>query len=182
MTHPSTVAIQSRRRRLWWIIIISLILLVLLGATLSFAYSNSIRYQTYVLFCLYGMPSDHDWDEVRAIVNRIITVHHFTRNSVSAPEKPPVFGNPGSRLLLTQPAEVQVYEVRDRTEQDQIATAIKDLLIDRGFRRPVDLLFYDRENWLATDRENWPVAGHRGPETLLRRIYITRSSIQNVEK
>jgi hypothetical protein len=171
MTHPHTPGIQPRWRRLWWIIIISLIVLLIAGATLALAYSSSPRYQTYVLFCLYGLPSEQDFNESEAIVNRIVTVHHFTRNSVSAPEKPPVFSIAGSRLLLTQPAVVQVYEVRDRTDQDKIAVAIKDLLLDYGSKRPVDLLFYDRENWP-------PVAGHRGQETLLRRIYITRNSIR----
>ncbi len=70
-------------------------------------------------------------------------------------------------MLLTRPTVIDVYEVRDRSAQDKIIAAVRDELADRK-SKPVDLRFYDHENW-PTKSENYR---ERGSEDLLRRVRL----------
>jgi hypothetical protein len=122
---------------------------------------------------LYGWPEEKDREQLDAIIHTITAVHTFERNSVVAPDRPPVGGEPGSARLLTQPTTITVYDVRDRAEQDRIIGAIRAMLAAPGFK-PVDLEFLDHENWITT-----PNSGERGPETRLRRVHITSGGIRD---
>lgn len=101
-------------------------------------------------------------------------MHHFAHNSLSQPQKPPVFSNPGSQMLLTFPAAIEVYDVRDRAEQDKIANALRELLVERELK-PLKLCFYDHENWVVDGNE-----GTRGSETQLRCLRITADRVHDV--
>ena len=120
-----------------------------------------------VAYFMYGLPNQEDRRQADLIVDEIIKVHHFPRNSLSQPAGPPVFAQPGSEKLLSQPTVVTIYEVPDRADQDRIVAAIKQLLEIRKFK-PVDLRFYDRENWIQTDHQQ----GMRGNEVLLRQVHV----------
>jgi hypothetical protein len=110
------------------------------------------------------------------IQKKIVSVHHFTHNSLSQPEELPVFGNAGSQMLLTLPAEIQVYDVQDRAEQDKIAAALKELAMEKRFK-PCKLCFYDHENWIVDGNR-----GSRGSETQLRCLRITADRIHEVAR
>jgi hypothetical protein len=163
-----TAAMINRTR--WfkrpWLLVSAVVLLVGLFA---FAFSDTVRFVVCSVFdqAVYGAPNEADWQQVVAIRNKITTVHHFARNSVSQPDRPPVFGNPGSKMLLTRPTVIDVYEVRNSSEQDKIIAAVRTELAGRK-SKPVDLRFYDHENFPA-ESENYR---ERGPETLLRRVRL----------
>jgi hypothetical protein len=59
-----------------------------------------------------------------------------------------------------------------RTEQDKIIGAVKTLVYERQFK-PVDLQFYDHENWHAVGERY----RERGPEILLRKVRVSKSGI-----
>jgi hypothetical protein len=163
-----------RRTRLRTATFVILALVVIGG--IVFAVLDSVRFVvcSMVGAFVYGFPTDNDWAETEAIRDQIVRVHHFTHNSVSQPEKPPVFSNPGSKMLLRLPAEIQVYDVPDRAEQDKIATALKKLSTEKGFS-PLKLCFYDHENWSVDGN-----VGAGGPETQLRCLRITTDRIRDV--
>jgi hypothetical protein len=164
--------VQKRRSRTGWVI-----LLVLLAAGVAvFAVSDSVRFVvcSTVGALVYGFPSDSDWADARMISEEIVSVHHFTQNSLSQPEKPPVFSNPGSAMLLTLPAMIQVYDVQDHAEQDKIASALREMAAEKKLK-PFKLCFYDHENWVVDGS-----AGGRGPETQLRCLRITADRIHDV--
>jgi hypothetical protein len=108
------------------------------------------------------------------IREEILTVHHFTHNSRSQPAQPPVFSNPGSKMLFRLAAVIQVYDVQDRAEQDKIAIALKELSAEKGLR-PFKLCFYDHENWIVDGN-----LGLRGSETQLRCLRIAADRIREV--
>jgi hypothetical protein len=158
----------------WRFRVIFPIAIVAIGA-ISFAVSDVVRFVvcSAVGVAVYGTPSQRDWQQADAIRDTITNVHHFAQNSVSQPNRPPIFSNPGSKKLLTQPTVIEVYEVGDRAEQDKIITAVRAVIADPT-SKPVDLRFLDHENWIVTDD-----SGERGPETQLRRVRITRNGIRN---
>jgi hypothetical protein len=153
--------------------VISVVVVVLIGAV-AFAVSDAVRFVvcSAAQFSIYGMPQQQDVHEAEAITNVITTVHHFAQNSVSQPDRPPVFSNAGSRMLLTQPTEIEVYGVTDRAEQDKVIAAVKNAL-QRGKRKPVDLRFMDHENWIVYGN-----MGERGPELQLRRVHVTQNGVR----
>jgi hypothetical protein len=108
------------------------------------------------------------------IRDEILIVHHFSHNSLSQPEQPPVFSNPGSKMLFRLPSVIQIYDVQDRAEQDKIAAALKEFAIQKKLK-PFKLCFYDRENWIVIDS-----SGRRGPETQLRCLGIAGERIDDV--
>ncbi len=160
---------QKKRSRTGWLIL-------LVAGVAVFALSDSVRFVlcSAVDALVYGFPSDSDWTDARMISEEIASVHHFSHNSLSQPEKPPVFTNPGSTMLLTLPAVIQVYEVQDRVEQDKIAAVLKEMAADKKLK-PFKLCFYDHENWVVDGS-----AGGRGPETRLRCLRITVDGIHDV--
>jgi hypothetical protein len=164
--------VQKKRSRTGWVILLAL----LVAGVAVFAVSDSVRF----VVCsaadalVYGFPSDRDWEEARMISEEIVNVHHFTHNSLSQPDKPPVFSNPGSATLLTLPAVIQVYDVQDRAEQDKIAVALREMAAKEKLK-PFRLCFYDHENWVVDGS-----AGGRGPETQLRCLRITADRIHDV--
>jgi hypothetical protein len=149
---------------------------LLIVGVVAFALSDSVRF----VVCsaagayIYGFPSESDRTEAQLIREKITSVHHFTRNSISQPDRAPVFSNPGSKMLLTQPTVVQVYDVKDRAEQDKIAEALRDLVTEKKFK-PFELCFYDHENWIVDGN-----FGGRGPETQLRQLRITAHGIRDI--
>jgi hypothetical protein len=128
-----------------------MILLALLVVGVAvFAVSDSVRFVvcSAVGAFVYGFPSESDRAEAQMIREKIVSVHHFMHNSVSQPEKPPVFSNPGSAMLLTLPTVIQVYDVQDRTEQDKIAAALREMAAEEKLKA-FKLCFYDHENWVV---------------------------------
>jgi hypothetical protein len=155
----------------------SLILLAFLAvAGIPLVASDSVRFVvcSAVGALVYGFPSPGDRAELEMIQQKIVSVHHFTHNSLSRPEELPVFGNAGSKMLLTLPAEIGVYDVQDRAEQDKIAAALKELAMEKRFK-PFKLCFYDHENWIVEGN-----LGSRGPETQLRCLRIAADRIRDV--
>jgi len=152
-----------------WLLVLGVVLLV--GAV-AFATSDSVR--LFVGFSLYGVTSAEGVDEAKvleaALTPAITTIHPFMRNSVSRPDTLPIFVDPGSRMLLTQPPEVSVYEIKDRVEQDRVIATVQTVVRDRRFK-PLDLCFMDHENWMVHGN-----VGERGPELQLRRVRITQKS------
>ena len=157
-------------KRPWLLISAALVL----AALVAFAASDSVRFVVFsaAQFAIYGMPEPDDLHAVDEITNIITETHHFAQNSVSQPHRPPVFGNAGSTMILTQPTKIEVYEVGDRAEQDKIIGALKDAVRDKKFK-PVDLCFMDHENW--NPGKNCDV---RGPELQLRRVRIAGNDIR----
>jgi hypothetical protein len=164
--------VNKRRSRIALIVIIS----ILIAVGVPFAVSDAVRFVVLgiVGLSLYGSPGEKDRDQLDAIIHTITTVHTFEHNSIVSSERPPVFGEPGSAQVLTQPTTIEVYYVRDRAEQDRIIGAIKVLLAEPN-SKPVDLQFRDHENWIIHDAK----FAERGPETQLRRVRITANRIRD---
>src|SRR5947208_5303271 len=152
---------RSRWFRRPWILVLGVV--VLMGAV-AFTISESARLFVYLAteICIYGVPSDEDVHEAAAVKGTITAIDHFTRNSVLQPDSPPVSSHPGSRMILTQPTAVVVYEIRDRAEQDRVIAAVQAVVRERKFRA-VDLRFMDHKNWVVHGN-----VGERGPELQLR--------------
>jgi hypothetical protein len=152
--------------------------IVLLVAVVVFATSDSVRSVVWfaVGMSLYGVTSAKQVDQATALLDdvtsAIIAIHHFPSNSASRPDRPPVFVNPGSRLILTLPVVVSVYEVTDKAEQDKVIAAVQALLPDHGLES-FDLQFMDHENWIVHGN-----VGERGPELQLRRVRISQGRVQ----
>lgn len=151
-----------------------LVVAIVIAAGISFALSDTVRFVIcgVVGRAIYGSPGDRDREQVGAVIRTITTVHPFDQNSTSKPYQPPVSGEAGSSRLLTQPTRIEVYDVRDRAEQDRIIGAIKSLVAEQRFR-PVDLTFMDQQNFVVTGN-----VGERGPETQLRRVRITEKTVE----
>jgi hypothetical protein len=125
-------------------------------------------------YVVYGFPSDSDRAEAEAIIDKVSTVHQFTHNSLSQQARPPVFAQTGSRMILTRPTEIQVYDVQDRAEQDRIAEALKHFSLEKKLK-PFRVCFYDHENWATNGN-----AGQRGPETQLRCLGVASDRVRDV--
>ena len=147
--------------------------LLLIGA-LSFAFSDTVRFVVSTLgqYAVFGQPSEKDREDAKAMVDQITTVHHFEMNSRSKPGQPPVFVSAGSRLLLTQPTAIQIYDVLDSAEQDHIITALQSFIRTRNLP-PVRVQFFVYENWIQNGG-----FGSRGSETQIRRIYVDAKHIK----
>jgi hypothetical protein len=164
--------VQRTRLRTGAIIILAL----LATGGIAFAASDSVRFVvcSTLQALIYGFPSDSDRAETQMIRDEIVRVHPFAHNSVSQPHEPPVFSNPGSKMLLRLPAEIEVYDVSDRAEQDKIATALKNLSAQKRLS-PFKLCYYDHENWIVDGN-----LGARGPETQLRCLRIMTNGIRDL--
>jgi hypothetical protein len=163
----------KRRRSVKWIIIFS----VVLGLSVLLLVSDSARFlaSSVLQMVIYGNPAQSDRRELEALIEAVITVHHFSHSSVAQPGRDPVFGSPGSKALLTRPTTIQVYAVQDRADQDQIIEAVGSLVARQKFR-PVDLSFIQHENWMVTGR-----VGRQGSEIQLRRVRIASGGVEEKE-
>jgi len=146
------------------------------GRRSFFHRSDSVRFVVLsnVSLCLYGMPNPKDRQDAELVVEVIKGAHKFTRESVLRPGSEPVFVTPGSRLLIVQPIVVKVYDVASRDDQNKIVDAVRNLVVGR-LLIPVEISFIDHENWIV----DGPNSDHRGAETQLRKVYITRSGIRD---
>jgi hypothetical protein len=151
-------------------------LAILLTCAVVLAVSDSVRFVVFSIadYVVYGFPSESDRAEGDAIIDKVSTVHHFTHNSLSQPASPPVFAEAGSRMILTRPPEITVYDVQDRTEQNRIAEALKQFSLEKKLK-PFRVCFYDHENWKMDGN-----VGQRGPETQLRCLAITTDRVRDV--
>jgi hypothetical protein len=77
-------------------------------------------------------------------------------------------------MLLTLPAEIGVYDVQDRAEQDKIASALRELTAKKKLK-PFKICFYDHENWIRHGNAGW-----RGAETQLRCLRISADHARDV--
>jgi hypothetical protein len=125
-------------------------------------------------YVVYGFPSESDRTEANAIIDEVSTLHEFTHNSLSQPARAPVFAAVGSKMILTRPTEITVYDVQDRVEQDRIAEALKHFSLKKKLK-PFRVCFYDHENWQVNGN-----SGQRGPETQLRCIGIASDRVRDV--
>jgi hypothetical protein len=116
-------------KRPWFVVAAALVL----AGVIVFAKSDSVRFvvcSTAQLF-IYGMPQPQDVQEANEITKMIATAHRFTQNSVSQPDRAPVFSNAGSMMFLTQSTQIEVYGIRDRAEQDRVISTVKDAVRDK---------------------------------------------------
>lgn len=165
MTSANTLSRTRWFKRSWFLVTAAIVF----AAAITLAVSDAVRFVvcSTAQLLVYGMPQPEDVNETDQLTNLITTVHHFAHNSIAQPDRPPMYSNPGSKMLLTQPSEIGIYGVTDRTEQDKIIEAVKDAMHDRKFK-PVDLRFIDHENWIADAN-----SGERGSELQLRRVRIS---------
>lgn len=158
-----------------WVLII--FVLAVLGAGVSlFALSDRVQLLVLGLYgvTLYGNPSTQDREEVEAVVHTITSAHSFSEHVYGQPDRPPVYWEAGSSRLLSNPANITVYDILDRTEQDRVIEEIKSLVVTRRFQ-PVELAFIDHENWIINGDSQ-----ERGPETQLRRVRIDRNGVREI--
>jgi hypothetical protein len=180
---------MERRRAGWlkrpWFWVCAL---VLLGGVAALALSDTVRYvagMTVVAFT-YGITTAGDVDKAaaleKAVTSKITAIHHFVRSSAAQPDRPPIAVTPGSEAIFTQPAEITVYEITDRTEQDKVIAAVQAVVRDQKVKR-VDLQFMDHENWIVTNYPNAGIGkiaseGKRGPELQLRRVRVSQDNFK----
>ena len=172
-----------RRRAGWlkrpWFWVCSVVLLA--GVT-ALALSDEIRYVVgmTVVACTYGITSGEDVDKAaalgKAVTSKTTSIHRFVHNSATQPDRPPISVNPGSRAILVQPPEIDMYEIKDRAEQDKVIAAVQAVMHEQKLKR-VDLRFMDHENWIVTEYTKATV-GERGPELQLRRVRISQGHVQ----
>jgi hypothetical protein len=129
-------------------------------------------------YVVYGFPSDSDRAEAKAIIDKVSTVHQFRHNSLSRPERPPVFAHAGSTMILTRPTEITIYDVQDRGEQDRIAQGLKEFSLEKKLK-PFRVCFYDHENWITYGHPGVNV-GERGSETQLRCVAVASDRVRDV--
>jgi hypothetical protein len=180
---------MERRRAGWlkrpWFWVCAL---VLLGGVAALALSDTVRYvagMTVVAFT-YGITTAGDVDKAaaleKAVTSKITAIHHFVRSSAAQPDRPPIAVTPGSEAIFTQPPEITVYEITDRTEQAKVIAAVQAVVRDQKLKR-VDLQFMDHENWIVTNYPNTGIGkiaseGKRGPELQLRRVRISQDNFK----
>jgi hypothetical protein len=133
-----------------------------------------------VVACTYGITSGEDVDKAaalgKAVTSKTTSIHRFVHNSATQPDRPPISVNPGSRAILVQPPEIDMYEIKDRAEQDKVIAAVQAVMHEQKLKR-VDLRFMDHENWIVTEYTKATV-GERGPELQLRRVRISQGHVQ----
>jgi hypothetical protein len=141
---------------------------IVLGVGIPIAISDTVRFVLFSAIALfvYGNPSEKDVLDAQALRNAVIATHSFPQESASEPGEPPVFFRTGSQMLLTNPTVLKVYEVTDASQQDKIIEVVKGVVVARR-SKPVDLCFYDHENWVVNQN-----VALRGPEKLLRRTRV----------
>ena len=180
---------MQRRRAGWlkrpWLWVCAL---VLLGGVAALALSDTVRYvaeMTVVAFT-YGITTAGDVDKAaaleKAVTSKITAIHQFVRSSAAQPDRPPISVTPGSEAIFTQPPQIAVYEITDRTEQDKVIAAVQAVVRDQKLKR-VDLQFLDHENWIVTNYPNAGIGkiaseGKRGPELQLRRVRISQHNFK----
>jgi len=144
--------------------------------SIAFASSDTVRFVVCSMAqaVVYGFPTESDRAQAMLMRDEVSKAHHFAHNSLSQPSQPPVFCNPGSRMLMTLPAVIYVYDVQERAEQDQIAAALKKLVVQKQ-AKPCKVCFYDHENWITDGN-----SGTRGLETQLRCVRITADRVQEI--
>lgn len=142
----------------------------------SMSVSDTCRYFVSALVSafVYRVPTDADRSQAELLRSEVVRIHHFRRLSASMPSEPPVFCSPGSKGLLTLPATLWVYDVRDRAEQDRIDSALRNLIV-RNAAGPCKVYYYDHENWLVDGN-----MGSRGAETQLRCVRIASSGVKEI--
>jgi hypothetical protein len=142
---------------------------IFLALAIAFAASDTVRFTmlSAVALFVYGTPDEKDVLDANAVRTAVITTHSFKKESVSEPGEAPVFFRTGSKRVLTNPTVLKVYDVIDKSDQDEIIGAVRDVIVQRN-SKPVDLRFYENENWNVTDN-----LALRGPEKLLRRTVLS---------
>jgi len=164
--------VRRNRIQIGWVVLLA----ILLTCAVVLAASDSARFVVFSIadYVVYGFPSETDRAQAEAIINKVSTVHHFTHDSLSQPAGPPVFAEAGSKMILTRPTEITVYDVQDRTEQNRIAEALKEFSLEKKLK-PFRVCFYDHENWIMDGN-----AGQRGSETQLRCLGVTNDRVRDV--
>jgi hypothetical protein len=89
--------------------------MVLLAGVAAFALSDSVRFVvcSTVVASIYGVTGSKDVDEAaalrQAVTSKSTSIHRFVRNSITRPDRPPIYVDPRSRAILTQPPLITVY-------------------------------------------------------------------------
>src|ERR1700724_3696906 len=161
---------MARSRRGCLLLLVAGVVLILL-AVVTFAFSPMVFYPAGM--SIWGVPNDADRHQLNVVIEAVTNAHHFAHHSASDSLMAPVFGDPGSKGLLTNPTTVQVYDVTDRTDQDKIVAAVRSVFSREGFH-PVELVFFDHENWIVEGD-----LGKRGPENQIRRVRVTSNGARD---
>jgi|SRR5919197_325628 hypothetical protein len=94
--------------------------IVLLAGVTAFVLSGTVRYVVVMTIAsvTYGITPAGDVDKAaaleKAVVNKTTAIHQFARDSATYPGRPPISVTPGSRALLTQPPQIDIYETKTR--------------------------------------------------------------------
>src|SRR5919201_5065097 len=105
--------------------------IVLLAGVTAFVLSGTVRYVVVMTIAsvTYGITTAGDVDKAaaleKAVVNKTTAIHQFVRDSATYPGRPPISVTPGSRALLTQPPQIDIYEIKDRAEQNKVIAAVQ---------------------------------------------------------
>jgi hypothetical protein len=89
---------MPRSRRGWLLFLVAATVVTLMAAAI-FAFAPMVFYPAAM--SIWGVPNDSDRHQLNVIVEAVTNAHHFAHNSVSDPLMAPVFGDPGSKGLLT---------------------------------------------------------------------------------
>ena len=143
---------------------------------IAFSASDTVRFVACSMTqaIVYGLPTESDRAQALIMRDEVTKVHQFAHTSLPQPGQPPVFCTPGSKMLLSSPTSISVYDVRDRAEQDKIAGTLAKLVAQRT-TKPCKLCFFDHENWIVEGN-----LGMRSSETQLRCVRITADQVQEV--
>jgi len=172
VVRPGLHFVRKKQIRAGWVGF----LVILVTCVVVLAASDSLRFVVFSIadYVVYGFPSERDRAEANAVIDEVSTVHQFAHNALSQPAGAPVFAEVGSKMILTRPTEVTVYDVQDRAEQDRIADALKHFSLEKKLK-PFRVCFYDHENWQVNGN-----SGQRGPETRLRCIGVASDGVRDV--
>jgi hypothetical protein len=147
------------KRPWFWVSAISFLV-----AVAALALSEEIRYVAGMTVVAYthGITTAKDVEKAaaleEAVTNKTTSIHPFLQNSMSRPDRPPIFITPGSRAIFTLPPVIAIYTITDRGEQDKVIAAVQAVMPDQKLKQ-VDLQFMDHENWIVHGN-----IGERGPE------------------
>ena len=103
----------------------------------AFALSDSVRYVVIVTIAsvTYGITSAEDVDKAaaleQAVVSKTTAIHQFARDSATYPGRPPISVTPGSLAILAQPPQIDIYEIKDRAEQNKVIAAVQAVMCEQ---------------------------------------------------
>ena len=112
-------------------------------------------------------------DRVAADLVSVVTADHPIPESVSLPGQPGMFCSPSvTFMLLARYETCQIYGVRARRDQDAIIQTLDRFEHTSEPTLRLCVKFYEKENWTRRKDVAGRTKGERGPETLMREVWI----------